>query len=302
MAPPPMIGKGTSMTGFALALVLAAAAIHASFNLMAKRAGAADSTAFVWLGTLVSVAAFAPFAVGILILQKPVITAVTLLFIAVSGVFHVSYCLTLQRAYTIGDLSLVYPIARGTGPLLATLGAILILGERPGLIATGGIVLLALGIFQVAGVGRRGPARGKAVYLTAAYALMPAVFTAAYTIWDKYCMGILMVPPVFYLWFNQVVRAFILAPYALRHRSRVKEVWQQYRKEAIGVGILSPSGYVLILFALTVAPVSYVAPAREISILIAAILGKRLLAEGDAGHRLLGAAAMTIGLICLALG
>ena len=290
------------MTGFALALVLTAATLHASFNLLAKRAGAADSTAFVWLGTLVSVAAFAPFAIGILIIQKPVITAVTLLFIAVSGMFHVSYCLTLQRAYKIGDLSLVYPIARGTGPLLATLGAIIILGERPELLAISGIGLLALGIFQVAGVGRRREARGWAAYLAAAYALLPAIFTAAYTIWDKYCMGILMVPPVFYLWFNQVVRVFILAPYALRRRTQIREVWRQYRKEAIGVGIMSPAGYVLILFALTVAPVSHVAPAREISILIAAILGKRLLAEGEAGHRLLGAAAMTIGLICLALG
>jgi drug/metabolite transporter (DMT)-like permease len=290
------------MTGFALVLVLTAATLHASFNLMAKRAGAADSTAFVWLGTLVSVAVFAPFAIGILIIQKPAITAVTLLFIAVSGLFHVSYCLTLQRAYKIGDLSLVYPIARGTGPLLATLGAIIILGERPGLLAISGIGLLALGIFQVAGVGRREQARGRAAYLDAAYALLPAIFTAAYTVWDKYCMGILMVPPVFYLWFNHVVRAIILIPAALRHRTQIREVWSQYRREAIAVGIGSPAGYVLILFALTVAPVSHVAPAREISILIAAILGKRLLAEGDAGHRLLGAAAMTIGLICLALG
>jgi uncharacterized membrane protein len=290
------------MTGLALALVLTAATFHASFNLMAKRAGAADSTAFVWLGTLVSVAVFAPFAIGILIIQKPEITALTLLFIALSGVFHVNYCLSLQRAYRIGDLSLVYPIARGTGPLLATLGAIIILGERPGLLAISGIGLLALGIFQVAGVGRREQARGRAAYLDAAHALLPAIFTAAYTVWDKYCMGILMVPPVFYLWFNLLVRAFILLPYALRRRSQVLEVWREYRREAISVGIGSPSGYVLILFALTIAPVSHVAPAREISILIAAILGKRLLAEGEAGHRLLGAAAMTIGLICLAVG
>ncbi|MHB8772587.1 MAG: EamA family transporter [Syntrophales bacterium] len=290
------------MTGFALALVLAAATIHASFNFMAKRAGAADSNSFVWLGTLVSVTAFAPVAVGILIIQKPAITAVTLLFIAASGLLHVGYCLTLQRAYTIGDLSLVYPVARGTGPLLATLGAIVLLGERPGLLAIAGIGLLALGIFQVAGVGRRGASRGRGTYIAVANALLPAIFTASYTLWDKYCMGILMVPPVFYLWFNHVVRLFVLAPYALRRRTQIREVWRLYRKEAISVGILSPSGYVLILFALTVAPVSYVAPAREISILIAAILGKRLLAEGEAGHRLLGAAAMTIGLICLALG
>ncbi len=111
-----------------------------------------------------------------------------------------------------GTLSLVYPIARGTGPLLATLGAIIILGERPGLLAISGIGLLALGIFQVAGVGRREQARGRAAYLGAAYALLPAIFTAAYTVWDKYCMGILMVPPVFYLWFNHVVRAIIWSP------------------------------------------------------------------------------------------
>lgn len=290
------------MTGFALALVLAAAMIHASFNLLAKRAGAADSTAFVWLGTMVSIVAFAPFALGILVLQRPVITVVTLLFIAVSGVIHISYCLSLQRAYRIGDLSLVYPIARGTGPLLATLGAVLILGERPGPLAIGGIALLVLGIFQVTGMGRRGPARSRTAYLAAAAALIPAVFTATYTVWDKYCMGILMVPPVFYLWFNQVVRGVILAPYALRNRRTIGEVWRHYRREAIGVGILSPLNYVLILFALTVTPVSYVAPAREISILIAAVLGKRLLAEGAGHHRLVGAAAMTVGLICLALG
>jgi len=290
------------MTGFALALVLAAATIHAGFNLLAKRAGAADSTAFVCLGTFVSIAAMAPFAIGILFLRRPVITAVTLLFIALSALIHISYCLSLQRAYRIGDLSLVYPIARGTGPLLATLGAVLVLGERPGPIALAGIALLALGIFQVAGMGRRGPARGKGAWLAVASALAPAVCTATYTVWDKYCLGLLMVPPVFYLWFNQVVRGMILTPYALRHRGTIGEVWRRYRKEAIGVGVLSPLNYVLILFALTVTPVSYVAPAREISILIAAILGKRLLAEGVGYHRLIGAVAMTIGLLCLALG
>jgi len=290
------------MTGFALALVLAAASIHASFNLLAKRAGAADSTAFVCLGNFVSMVAFATFAIGSLVLLRPAITAVTFAFIALSGIIHICYCLSLQRAYRIGDLSLVYPIARGTGPLLATLGAVLVLGERPGLIALAGIVLLVLGIFQISGLGRRGASHGRGAWLAVASALVPAVFTATYTVWDKYCLGLLMVPPVFYLWFNQVVRGVILTPYALRHRVEVREVWRRYQREAIGVGVLSPLNYVLILFALTVTPVSYVAPAREISILIAAVLGKRLLAEGVGHHRLIGAAAMTIGLICLALG
>lgn len=290
------------MTGLALALVLAAATLHASFNLLSKRAGAADGTAFVWVMTVVSVVLFAPFALAFLILQRPVVTAVTLLFIAASGLLHVGYCLCLQRAYRVGDLSLVYPIARGTGPLLATLGAVLLLGERPGGLALAGLALLVLGIFQVTGLGRRGEGPGKGPWRAAGLALLPALFTASYSVWDKYCLDLLLVPPVFYLWFNHLTRVVVLAPYALRHRARVRQVWRDYRREAIGVGLLSPLNYVLILFALTITPVSYVAPAREISILIAAILGRKLLAEGGGNRRLIGAAAMAVGLVCLALG
>ena len=105
-----------------------------------------------------------------------------------------------------------------------------------------------------------------------------------------------------YDWTNYLGRAVLLAPFALRRKEEVQATWAMHRREVLGAALLSPLSYMLVLTALVVSPVSYVAPAREISILIGAVMGARLLSEGDARRRLLAASAMVVGVVALSLG
>src|SRR6188474_3247985 len=130
------------MTAFALTLVLVAAVLHATWNLCAKRAG--GGLPFVWLVGAIISALYVPIIIGYWWWQQPRLTWSAALWIVGSGVLKTAYSLFLQRSYRTGDFSLIYPLARGTGPLLSTLAAIAILGERPSIVAIGGgLVIIA---------------------------------------------------------------------------------------------------------------------------------------------------------------
>ena len=114
-----------------------------------------------------------------------------------------------------------------------------------------------------------------------------------------------IVTPILYSSGLDISRSLILAPFALipaSGRAGVRRVLREQRRAVMAIGILSPGAYILVLIALTIAPVSYVAPAREISILFGAMLGLRLLKESDAGRRLAGASAIVAGVFALAIG
>jgi len=287
------------MTVFALVLVLAAATFHATWNLLAKRAGDGGAV-FVWLFGSLAMLIYAPLAVVVVLLQRPHLGLEALVFMFGSGVLHLGYFVLLQRGYALGDLSLVYPLARGTGPLLATAAAIVLLGERPGALALVGIALIATGVFLLTaepGSTRKGGLRGGVVY-----GLLTGAFIAAYTIWDKHAVSALLIPPLLQSWVTTLVTTGLLTPLALRRRAEVLALWRSHKVEALGVAVLSPLSYILVLTALVFTPVSYVAPAREISILIGAAMGARLLAEGDVRRRLAAAGVMVLGILALALG
>lgn len=286
------------MTAAALGLVLAGAFVHALWNLIAKRVQA--GAAFVCLFSLVAVCVYFPLAVAIVLWQHPHIGPVQLIFIGGTAVLHTGYFLALQQGYRLGDLSLVYPLARGTGPMLTTAAAMAFFGERPGPIALAGTALIGGGIVLLTtgpNAWRRPNARQ-----AAAYALFTGLFIAGYSLWDKRAVTTYAIPPVVLDWGDNVGRAAILAPVALARRAGLPDVWRRYRREIILVGTLSPMPYILVLSAMVFTPVSYVAPAREISILVGALMGTRLLAEGDAGRRLVAAGAMVAGLAALAVG
>ena len=287
------------MTLFALVLVLAAAFFHATWNLLAKRAGDGGPT-FVWLFNSLSLLIYAPLAVAVVAFQRPQVGPVELLFMLGSGVLHLGYFLLLQRGYGVGDLSLVYPLARGTGPLIATAAAIAFFGERPTLLALSGVVLITVGVFLLA--GQPGVIKGAGLNLGVAYGLLTGASIAAYTLWDKHAVSALLIPPLLQNWSATLVSVAALTPLALRRRGKVVAVWREYRSEVLGVALLTPLSYILVLTALISAPVSYVAPAREVSILIGTAMGARLLAEGDAKRRLFAAAAVVLGVVALALG
>ena len=134
------------MTFLALTLILVAAFFHATWNLLAKRVGSEAGTAvFVWLSGSLAVVLYAPLAVAVLVYGESRLGPPELLFMLGSGVLHLGYFLLLQRGYAAGDLSLVYPLARGTGPLFATAAAIAFFGEHPSLLALCGMVLIVGG-------------------------------------------------------------------------------------------------------------------------------------------------------------
>jgi drug/metabolite transporter (DMT)-like permease len=289
------------MTILALTLVLSAAFLHATWNLLAKYVGSeAGSAVFVWLSGSLAVVLYAPLAVAVVVLQEPRLGPTELLFMLGSGVLHLGYFLLLQRGYAVGDLSLVYPLARGTGPLLATAAAIAFFGERPSLLALCGVVLIVAGVFLLTrepkGAQTRRPSSG------VAYGLATGVFIAAYTLWDKHAVSALLVPPLLQDWASNLVRALLLTPLAARRRGEVRALWHAHKAAVLGVAVLAPLAYILVLTALAFTPVSYVAPAREVSILIATAMGAQLLVEGDARRRLLAAAAVVAGVVALALG
>ncbi|MDX1523987.1 MAG: EamA family transporter, partial [Anaerolineae bacterium] len=243
------------MTGLALTLVLTSAFIHASWNFLAKRAG--GGAAFVWLFALLSVIIYLPLAIGILLVQRPQLGPTELFFILGSAVLHLGYFLMLQRGYSVGDLSLIYPLARGTGPTLSTLAAITFFGERPTVLAMAGTALVVTGVFILTGgplILSRDKGRQSIIF-----GLLTGFIIAGYTLWDKYSVGVLLIPPLLHDYGANLGRTIMLAPYARRHWDEVVTEWRTHRLEAIGVASLSPLAYILVLTALAFTPVSYVA-------------------------------------------
>lgn len=286
------------MTLVALGLVLASAVMHASWNLIAKRTSAGQP--FLFIAYVVGAVAYTPFAIAILVIAQPRLGWIALGFVVMAVVLQTVYFATLTAGYRAGDLSLVYPIARASGPLLATIGAIAILGERPSVLAIAGALAIVLGALVLAGDPRSLRARGAG--RAVGYALATGVVIALYTLWDKTAVSLVLIPPLIYDWMVIVGQAVVVAPVAMRRRDQVRVVWETQRRSVLFVGVVSRLSYLCMLTALAISPVSYVAPARETGILFGTILGTRVLAEGEGRRRSLGAAAMVLGIVALALG
>ena len=286
------------MSAFALVLVLSAAVLHATWNYLLKRSG--GGIAFVWLFATLSTALYAPLALGVLWWTRPALSWESFALIAASAVIHTAYYFLLDRGYRSGDLSLVYPLARGSAPLITVAAAIVLLGERPTPLAIAGALLIAGGAITLTSNLRE--LRQARSLPAVGFALLTGCMISAYTVVDKLAVAAWLVPPLFLDWATNLGRVFIMAPVALRQQRALRECWRRSHREIIGVAVLCPLAYILVLTAMVFTPVSYVAPAREISILVAAILGVSLLAEGHVTRRLFAAAAMVAGIGCLALG
>jgi len=286
------------VTAWALTLILAAAFIHATWNLLNKRAS--GHATFTWVVAVLSAVFYAPVAVAAVLFWQAQIGWVEIGLMAGSAALHTGYFVLLNEGYRAGDLSLVYPLARGTGPLLSSVAAILFFGERPSALALVGGLLIVLGVIVLTGSPeqlRQGRAK-KAII----YALVTGTFIAAYTLWDKQAVSTFALAPILLDWGSNLGRALVLTPFALRHWERARNEWRIHRFETVGVALLVPLSYILVLTAMQFTPVSYVAPAREISILIGTAMGTRLLAERDVHRRLAAAGAMVLGVVALAFG
>jgi drug/metabolite transporter (DMT)-like permease len=282
----------------ALALVLTAAVLHALWNLAAKRVDV-DGVAFVWLYVTGSIVIWGPVAVVWVVVRGDRPGWAWLYAGAVTAFFHTVYQLVLQRGYERADLNLVYPLARGTGPLLTFLFAVTVLGDRPHAVAIAGVLAVVAGVLLIS-LG--GPRRPGSTRTGVAWGVATGVTIAAYTLWDAHAVTALDVPPLPYFVLGLLLQMPFLTLLQGRRRSQLPAVWRQSGRSVVVVAVLSPLAYVLVLRALQLAPVSLVAPARESSIVVGALLSWWVLREPSPRRRLVGAVVVLAGIAGIVAG
>ncbi len=287
------------MTSAALALVLSAALFHALWNAAAK--GARGSAyVFVWLSSLGSAVLCLPLALVQLHRAGWPWSWTLLVGPVVSAGLHIVYSLVLQTGYQRAELGVVYPVARGVGPLLTMVVALLVLGERPGVAGVVGAVVVLAGILVVA-TGTRLTHRDRLVR-GLVYGTVTGVAIAGYTLWDNHAVVAWALDPLTYFTFTITTQAVLLTPGALRRRAHWQVTVRTSWPRSAVVMVLSPLAYVLVLVAMQSTPVSLVAPVRESSIVIGSLLAWWLYREADPVRRLTGAVVVLAGITLIAAG
>lgn len=280
----------------AVCAVLLAACMHAAWNIYAKQA--ANSKHFVWMYSLGSILLWGPAVAWLLWTTRPQFEAVHWLALLATSTLHLGYSLALQAGYRAADLSVVYPVARGSGPVLSFIGAALLLGERPGPIPLLGLLLVVLGIIAVADLTlklRQTHGHGLA------WGLLTGSFIAGYTLNDGWAVKVLLIHPLLIDYTGNLFRFVVLTPKALARPGALRAELRTFYRPALVVSALAPLGYLLVLFAMKIAPISHVAPMRELATLIGTYFGARILSERVSPRRILGASCIVAGVICLAL-
>lgn len=289
----------------ALALVLLAAVLHALWNIAAKRAG--GDGRFVVLSSALMALLWLPPGLWLAWTEVPRWGPAHWGALLASALVHLAYYRSLLAGYRAADLTVVYPLARGSGPLLTALAAVLLLGETMSVSGAAGVAAVCLGVFTIAG----GPAlwRGGGTPEAQArrraglrWGLATGALIATYSVIDGIAIQWLAMAPLVYDWMNNVLRTVLQLPGYLHERAAHHAAWRLQWRHALVVGVLGPASYICVLTALQWAPLSLVAPARECSLLVAALLGARLLGEGERRLRLAGAAAIAAGVVLLAVG
>ena len=285
------------MTVLALLLVLAAALAHATWNLLLKHSG--RPLIYTWnlcvAGTVVTL------PIALYLLSRSTITPIGWGFFLGTAIIHAFYFTLLAQAYEHGDLSVVYPLARGVGVALTPIGAVLFLSEHISLpqgIGIAGIVLGLLILQIPAKLSRQALAAHFRPAAGIGFAVVTGVTIATYSLWDK--VGVSHVPPLLY-----VTGAFLGPALTMSWllRRRVNSLVAAWRAHPVSMGagaVLSPLAYSLALVALSIAQVSQVAPLREVGVVIGTVLGIMVLREQSPIPRIGGALVIALGAIVLA--
>lgn len=283
------------MSILALSLIVISAILHATWNYLAKRSEGGNT--FVWLYMVVTLVVYAPFVIAFFIIRPISIGWLEIGFMAGSAILHLIYSLLLQQGYKVGDLSLIYPICRGTGPLIVAVAAFFLYDEKLTTIGVIGILLITFSIFFITG-GVEAIKRAN-MLVPVSYGLLIGVMIASYTLLDKGAVSVAMMQPIVLIYGSMIFQALILSPFVIPRWKEVRQEWKYHKKEAIGVGTLNQLAYVLVLVAMTFTPVSHVAPVREMSILVGTILGSYMLKEGFGPRRIVAACTMLAGVIAV---
>ena len=289
------------MTALSLGLILLSALCHVTWNLLLKRSG--NQEVFAWALLVAGSVMLAPL--GVVLFWYYPIGMPGWWFVAATMALHVLYFFLLGRAYSRGDLSLVYPVARGIGPMFVPIMAVLILRESVALPAAVGIALIIVGIFIVSWWGRLAEIVAKPSLLLRGagmgYAILTGLIITIYTLVDK--QGVEHVQPFLYMYFLVLGSGAGLAPYILRTYgfAPVLREWRENARPILVSGVLVFAAYGLVLTAFSLSRVSYVAPAREVGIVVSVLIGALLLKEPFGRGRLLGSTFIVVGLALIAL-
>ena len=283
------------MTGAALALVAAAALLHASWNALAKRGR--DPVVFLWWSTVGATLLLVP--PGVVELARAGFPTDAAPFVAATSALHTFYFYALGRSYGAGAFSLVYPIARGLGVALVPLGAFVAFGERLSPLGVAGIALVAAGIVVLHLLTARPAGAVRPSGGATAWALVTGLTIAAYSLVDK--AGVQRVNPVPYLMLAEAGCVVGLLPAVAARPGVVRREWTENRVAILAVAAMSAAAYVLVLFAFRLSKTGYVVAAREMSIVLSALIGSLWLGEGRLTPRLTGAVIVLAGVACIAL-
>lgn len=279
----------------AIGLLLIAAVLHATWNLLVKRAK--EKQVMTWLALLVGVLIFFP-----IVIFRPIDILSIWPFVLSSALLEALYFIALLAAYKYGDFSLVYPMARGTAPALLLLWAALFLGERPTLPGIVGISLLVMGLIVVGGNAWWSLRKTASLSTNGlAIALGVALCISIYTTIDG--AAVRRVDPLPYtVIVIALATAFMTPVFLTRFRkATIVREWRENWPRIIIVGIFSMLAYILVLTAYTFMRVSYAGAIREVSVVFAALLGWRWLREEFGIARLVGSVLIFAGIVVIAV-
>ena len=275
-----------AVPAFAFELALAAAFLHAFWNLLLARARDPEGAAAVAL--VAAVIVFAPVTAVVWRAEASVWP-----FIAVTSCLQLLYFVLLAAAYARAELSLVYPTARGSAPVLVLIVGVVVLGTGASAAQAAGVCLVGLGVILVRGL------RGHADIVGTAFALGIASTIAAYTLVDKH--GIRHAGPIPYLELGMTPAAVAYTAMVVARRGR-SSIRSELRPAPIVAGITQFGAYVLVLAALARASAASVAAVRETSVVIATAAAAPLLRERVSWSRLAGAAVVVTGVVLVSVG
>ena len=292
------------MSGIAILIVLTAALAHASWNIVAHGVSRIGMP-FLWWGAVSSTvvwAAVIPFTGGL-----GADLGSFALGVGVSGVLHVGYMLVLQRGYAVGSLSTVYAAARGSGPIISIVLAITLLGERPGWLQLAGVAVVMAGILVMVALERRARtapvpgARRRRIDPGIAFGLLTGVAIAVYTIWDAHAVRTWHLAPVAFMVGTTLIEIPMYSAALGRRHRELLPVLRRHWPRVLVFGVLSPLAYILVLVAVTIAPVALVAPMREISVVLVGLFGALVLREGRVVWRIGASVLVLAGIVLLAI-
>ena len=282
------------MTFNTLALLILAALLHSGAHVALKRA--TDKLAFTWWQLLAIIVVYSP----VLLTSRWDWSPAVWLIVVGSAVAEAAYFYTTSRAYTLGDLSVTYPLARGSAPLFITLWAVLFLRERPSALGYAGIIVIALGLFLVnlpSLVDMARPLRGLA-QPAPRWALTAGLCIGVYSTLDK--VGVRFVSPLLYIYVVLCITWLMLMP--LQRANALAAEWRANKWRTMWAGVSVMGAYTLVLVAMQRSPVSYVGSVREMSVVLTAWIGARFLGEGKTGLRVTASALVAVGILLIAAG